>query len=210
MPCSGHSKHGTAVSTEVAHDVRPADKPSPEVITVLAANHKQFLAFLTKRVGDATTAEDILQDAFVKGMSKAGGIKDDEAIVAWFYRVLRNAVVDHWRHRAAGNRAVEAVARELPDSFELADHELSSEVCACVSRLATTLKPEYADVLARVEVGGESLNDYAMSTGIEKSNAAVRVHRAREALKKQVELSCGTCAIHGCLNCTCSDAVSRK
>jgi RNA polymerase sigma-70 factor (ECF subfamily) len=33
--------------------------------------------------------------------------------------------------------------------------------------------------------------------------AGVRVFRAREALKKRVMESCGTCAEHGCLNCTC-------
>jgi len=35
------------------------------------------------------------------------------------------------------------------------------------------------------------------------SNAGVRVFRAREALKKRLVESCGTCAEHGCQNCTC-------
>jgi hypothetical protein len=35
------------------------------------------------------------------------------------------------------------------------------------------------------------------------SNAGVRVFRAREALKKRVTQSCGTCAEHGCVDCTC-------
>jgi len=206
MPCKSHAHSGESASGAQVLEESPAAPLSDAVISTLAANHREFLAFLTRRVGNATVAEDILQDAFVKGMAKAENIRDGEAAVAWFYRLLRNAVVDHWRHRAAGNRALEAVARDMPESFEQADHEVTSAVCACVSRLATTLKPEYADALARVEVGGESLNTYADSLGIEKGNAAVRVHRAREALRKQVQLSCGTCATHGCLNCTCDSA----
>jgi RNA polymerase sigma-70 factor (ECF subfamily) len=31
----------------------------------------------------------------------------------------------------------------------------------------------------------------------------VRLHRARQALKRELERSCGTCATHGCLDCTC-------
>jgi RNA polymerase sigma-70 factor (ECF subfamily) len=31
----------------------------------------------------------------------------------------------------------------------------------------------------------------------------VRLHRARAALKTRLEQSCGTCATHGCLDCTC-------
>jgi RNA polymerase sigma-70 factor (ECF subfamily) len=46
---------------------------------------------------------------------------------------------------------------------------------------------------------------FAAEAGISNSNAAVRVFRAREALKKQLVKSCGTCAEHGCLNCTCDD-----
>jgi copper chaperone CopZ len=44
---------------------------------------------------------------------------------------------------------------------------------------------------------------FAEQRGLSSSNAAVRVCRAREALKKRVTESCGTCAEHGCLNCSC-------
>lgn len=42
---------------------------------------------------------------------------------------------------------------------------------------------------------------YAEQKGLSSSNAEVRVFRAREALKKRVIESCGTCAEHGCVNC---------
>lgn len=76
-------------------------------------------------------------------------------------------------------------------------------VCQCVRTLAATLKPEYADALQRVELDGLSVQGFAAEAGIEPNNAAVRVHRARAALRKQVLASCGTCAEHGCRDCTC-------
>jgi len=48
-----------------------------------------------------------------------------------------------------------------------------------------------------------SVKDYADEAGISSSNAGVRSSRAREALRKQVARSCGTCATHGCVDCTC-------
>ncbi|MGZ7100373.1 MAG: RNA polymerase sigma factor, partial [Candidatus Angelobacter sp.] len=45
-------------------------------------------------------------------------------------------------------------------------------------------------------------------SSITAENAAVRVHRARKALRRQVELPCGTCAEHGCLDCHCQRAGS--
>ena len=84
------------------------------------------------------------------------------------------------------------------------DEELHGVVCKCVADIATTLKPEYAEALHRIEVEGVSVKDYAGQLGISTSNAGVRVFRAREALRKQVVRSCGTCADHGCLDCTCA------
>jgi hypothetical protein len=45
--------------------------------------------------------------------------------------------------------------------------------------------------------------EFAAEAGITANNAGVRVFRAREALRKRVVRSCGTCAEHGCLDCTC-------
>ena len=53
------------------------------------------------------------------------------------------------------------------------------------------------------QVTGTPVKTFAEQKGLSASNAGVRVFRAREALKKRVSESCGTCAEHGCLNCTC-------
>jgi DNA-directed RNA polymerase specialized sigma24 family protein len=102
----------------------------------------------------------------------------------------------------AADRAYEAFAREL-EIHETPDEELKTEICACVSRLAATLKPEYAEALQAIEIGGKPVKAFAEEKGLSSSNAAVRVFRAREALKKRVAESCGVCADHGCANCTC-------
>ena len=185
-----------------AQETHAEPKPTPEVVSRLLANHREFLAFLQLRVGSRAVAEDILQDAFVRGLDKLGDLRDDEAAVAWFYRLLRNAVIDRRRRDAAAGRRLDALAAELEETVEPA-HELHGAVCQCVARLAGTLKPEYADALRRIELDGLAVKDYAAEAGITPNNAAVRVFRARDALKKQVARSCGTCAEHGCLDCTC-------
>lgn len=170
-------------------------------VQVLLENHRAFLRYLERKVGDRATAEDILQDAFVRNLARVGAL-DDEAVVPWFYRTLRNAAIDHYRRRGAAGRALEAFAKEL-EIHETPSEELEAEICACVTRLADTLKPEYADVLRAVDVEGVAVKDYAEGKGLSSGNAGVRAFRAREALRKRVMQSCGTCAEHGCLNCTC-------
>jgi RNA polymerase sigma-70 factor (ECF subfamily) len=77
-------------------------------------------------------------------------------------------------------------------------------VCGCILDLAKTLKPEYAEAIQRVEIEGQTVKAFAGEAGIDPNNAGVRLHRAREALKKSVVRSCGTCAEHGCMDCTCT------
>ena len=181
----------------------PTESPLPtDAVARLVDNHREFLRFLERRVGGRAEAEEILQEAFVKSVERAGSLRDGESAKAWFYRTLRNAVVDRFRRRASTGRALEAFAQELDASVEPAA-DLDGAVCACVRVLSETLKPEYAQALRRIEVDGLSVQGYAAEIGIEPNNAAVRVHRAREALRKRVMASCGTCAEHGCLECTC-------
>ena len=171
-------------------------------VAVLLDNHRAFLRYLERRVGDRGLAEDILQDAFTRNLDKFEAV-GEEAVVPWFYRTLRNAAIDQYRRRGAADRALEAFAKEL-EAHESPAPEVEAEICACVTRLAQTLKPEYADVLQAVDVGGKPVKTYAQENGLSASNAGVRAFRAREALRKRVMQSCGTCAEHGCLNCTCA------
>ena len=174
----------------------------PAIVEQLVANHREFLSFLERRVGSRAEAEDLLQEAFVKGIDHAGALRDDESAVAWFYRVLRNAVIDRQRRTGASSRALEAFAREIADEA-VPSPDMKEAACQCVRTLAETLKPEYAEALRRIELDGASVQGFAREVGIEPNNAAVRVHRARAALRKQVLASCGTCAEHGCRDCTC-------
>jgi RNA polymerase sigma factor (sigma-70 family) len=178
----------------------PADTPAP--VAALLENHRAFLRYLERRLGDRALAEDILQEAFAKVVARPEQAPTDEGIVPWFYRTLRNAAVDQFRRRGAADRAYEAFAREL-ETHEAPGSEMEAEICACVSRLAGTLKPEYAEALQAVEVRGTPVKTFAEEKGLSANNAGVRVFRAREALKKRVMESCGTCAEHGCVNCTC-------
>lgn len=178
------------------------------LVQPLVDNHRAFLRFLERRVGSREEAEDILQEAFGRSLDKLDGLGGDESIVRWFYRVLRNAVIDHYRRKAAAGRALEAFASELDEAGP--PPEVENEICGCVKTLAATLKPEYAEALQRIDVDGMAVKAFAAAEGISAANAGVRVFRAREALRKQVVRSCGTCAEHGCLDCTCGPSAARR
>ncbi|MBA3465376.1 MAG: RNA polymerase sigma factor [Deltaproteobacteria bacterium] len=173
------------------------------LVDLLVANHRDFLRFVERRVGNRALAEEIVQDAFVRSLERGDEVR--ESVVGWFYRVLRNAVIDRSRRMTVADRRLDQFAAEL-ESSAAADEELTDVLCRCVAQLAETLKPEYADALRRIEIEGVAVKDYAEAAGITASNAGVRIFRARDALRKQVARACGTCAEHGCVDCTCGQS----
>jgi RNA polymerase sigma factor (sigma-70 family) len=180
---------------------------SNETVERLIAGHRDFLSFLERRTGNRAEAEELLQVAFVRGLANAPRVAP-EAAVGWFYQVLRNALIDQARRRGVAASALERLAVELGDEHEPSP-DTREAICRCVSNLARNLKPEYAAAIQAVEVEGRSLGDFANAEGITANNAGVRVHRAREALKKEVKACCGSCADHGCLDCTCKPVSVR-
>ncbi|MCO5170679.1 MAG: sigma-70 family RNA polymerase sigma factor [Planctomycetes bacterium] len=182
---------------------RPDAALPVDAASILVDNHARFLAFLVPRLGSREAAEDVLQAAFVKGLERQDTLRDEESAVAWFYRLLRNAVIDHHRRRGAEERALPRAGPEHEVAVD--DEPLRAEVCRCVRDLVPLLKPEYAQAVRRVDLEGAPVHQLATELAITPNNAAVRLHRARAALKRKLEASCGTCSEHGCLECTCRD-----
>jgi RNA polymerase sigma factor (sigma-70 family) len=176
--------------------------PESGVVRTLVENHRRFLEFLERRTGDRATAEDLLQSAFVKLIESGSEPRREESAVAWLYRLLRHAAVDRRRAEATRGRALAGRA-EVERVLLEDDPELRGEVCRCIRDLLPTLKPEYAQLLQRVDLEGHAVARAADELGITPNNAGVRLHRARKALLREVQRSCGTCATHGCLDCSC-------
>ncbi len=173
-------------------------------IATLVAGHRAFLAFLQRKLGDRALAEDLLQSAFVRSLERQEQLRDRESAVAWFYRMLRNAVIDHQRHDRMAARRLEHLAQELALAPEGATPAERDEVCACLLTLAEALPADQARALRRVDLEGVAVKDYAHEAGITANNAGVRLFRARARLREALSRCCGTCADHGCRDCTCT------
>lgn len=168
----------------------------------LFAARQEFLGFVRRRVSDPELAEDILQDALLHAVQSAGTLEDESRLVPWFYRILRNAIIDTYRRREVRQRRT----TRLEDEFDLPDEPSDSDeriLCECFRDLIRTLKPEYAEVLDAVDLRQESTEQVTARLGITANNLKVRRHRARQALRERLEETCRVCSTHGCLDCTC-------
>lgn len=180
-----------------------------EHLGVLMRRREQFLRFLERRLGSRAEAEDLLQTALVRAISEDEGPRTEEALLSWFYRTMRNLVIDHYRRSAALERARRRIASETGSGAADVEENLPRRTCPCVRDLVDTLKPQDGELIRRVELSGEPLRRVASDLGITSNSASVRLHRARRALREALRATCGACAGDGCFDCTCRASPGR-
>lgn len=90
--------------------------------------------FLRSRVEDDQTAEDLLQETFLRIHRRLETLGDGERLAPWVFQIARNLVVDHYRARGR--------VRHLPESeAELKTAPSRSEYLNASKEVASWLPP---------------------------------------------------------------------
>ena len=93
-----------------------------EAISTLVDRRRRFLQFVVRRVKDHTIAEDILQAAYARAFNRQSSLRSNDSVKAWFYRILRNAIIDYYRRRDVEGRVLEPLSPEADRSAEPIKH----------------------------------------------------------------------------------------
>lgn len=173
------------------------------VEAALTENHSEFLRYLARRLGSGDIAEDVLQEFYLRATNKAYALQNTESVVAWLYRVLKSTMVDYLRKETTRRNREAEFARDQALVVDEVDEDLNFQICTCFYRLLPTLKAEYAEIVWRADLLGHTRREIATNLGISENNVMVRLHRARQALKRALLLSCETCPEHGFFDCAC-------
>lgn len=186
------------------NSLMPAPEPHLQdaLATTLLANLAAFQGFARRRLGDDQLAADAVQESLLRALKSGRDLSHDENLLAWFYRILRNVLIDLHRRRAAQTKGLERFADELAMGGE-DEADAEKTACACFRDLLPAMRPEYAQVLQLADLDGQPAEAVAEQVGISRSNLKVRLHRARRQLRQRLEQTCQICAKHGCLDCQC-------
>lgn len=141
--------------------------------------------FIRARVADPATAEDILQDVFVKIQARLGQLKDPAKLQSWIYLITRNAIIDHYRTRKETVEVPESLAAEE----EPQTHE-TDELKVAFLRMIYSLPEPYREALVLTEFDGLTQQQLAGRLGISLSGAKSRVQRGRQQLKQMLTECC--------------------
>jgi RNA polymerase sigma-70 factor (ECF subfamily) len=142
--------------------------------------------FIRGRVNDDATADDILQNVFVKVQSRLSTLRGAQKLESWVYQIARNAVVDHYR----ASRPTEELTEDLAQALQTPDEAESGPLLASFRRMITTLPEPYREAIQLTELEGKSQVELAERLGISVSGAKSRVQRGRAMLKDMLLECC--------------------
>ena len=140
--------------------------------------------FIRARVADDATAEDILQDAFLRLHQHFADAVEPVSVSGWLHLVARRAIVDHYRLRKDH--------REVPETLAAEDRSGTEEdgLVAAFRRMVDTLPEPYREAVVLTEIEGLTQAELATRLGISHSGAKSRVQRGREQLREMLEACC--------------------
>lgn len=162
-----------------------------------------LLGYVRKKVGDEGVAEDILQESIIKAIKGAPSLREEEKILAWFYRILDNSITDYFRRRRFERRHFEPIDDE--ETGGAVPPEDFTRICSCIRLLLSSMNSDYAMLIEELELAEGDPAEVAERLGITRNNLKVRRHRARAQLRERLERACRACAEHGCLDCSCKE-----
>lgn len=149
------------------------------------AHQRELYSFLLRATRDASTAEDLTQETFLRLINEMRAGRTPVNMRAWLYRVAANLVLSRGRRSRSALRWLQAQPwHEVEASPE--DGYLQREQAAMVSGGLATLS---ADARVALLMAAHGFSGAEIARALDRSDAATRTLLCRSRLQLRTALS---------------------
>ena len=183
--------------------VERAQRGDKHAFELLVAKYQRRLGRLISRfVRNASEAEDVTQDAFIKAYRALPSFRGDSAFYTWLYRIGINTAKNHLV--AQGRRAPTSTPFDADEAEDFEDaallHEvatpenelMSKQVVEVVNSSLQELPDDLRTALTLREIEGLSYEEIAVVMDCPIGTVRSRIFRAREAIAANLRPLLGT------------------
>ncbi len=171
--------------------IRSALDGDDDAFAALVSRHKHKVFGIAARFArNSHELDDICQDIFLKIYRNLGKFRADAPFEHWIARISVRMCYDFLKKNRR-NRDPISLEQDGRHAFDIAvetDRSLS-EAREILDLAMSELKPAERLVITLLELEERSVREIAELTGWSESNVKVRAHRARQALKKILEVT---------------------
>jgi RNA polymerase sigma-70 factor, ECF subfamily len=164
-----------------ASDFRPGSREDFDRLYRLA--YPRLLRTVYGVLGDASAAEDCVQDAFLRAFRAWARFRPDRSPEAWLHRIAVNLAISHWRRRRLQD--VGELLRRLgrpgpgPDPAEAAAR---SDVVAALA----ALPPRLSSTFVLRHYHGYTNREIAAITGVSERSVGSRLAESSRRLRERL------------------------
>ena len=165
----------------------------------------KILRYLTRLVGEHE-AEDLTQTVLAKVSEGLKNFRGEASLSTWIYRIATNAALDKLRSLSTQREFAVPMPAESTseDHFDANEYEVSAgerspsvdsvvirtEMDECIKGFIKNLPGNYRTVIVLSDIEGFKNNEIADILGVSLDTVKIRLHRARQQLKKELEAGC--------------------
>lgn len=155
--------------------------------------HRSVYTCALRLVGNPDDAADVTQDVYLRVVRKLGGFRHEASFATWLNRVTTNVAMSSLKRRTRritleGAMVPPETRDPAPDPSERAEAVLLARK---LERLVAALPEGQRQVLVLRDVYGQSTDEVAEVMGLTPGAVKVRLFRARERLKAELEVAEG-------------------
>jgi len=150
------------------------------------AYHAPLHRFILQRVGEASVADDILQDVFLRVLARIETLQHPQKLRSWLYQITRHAMIDYMRTQQLWHSLPDGLSAPEPEPTTVARQELAQ----CLLPLMQGLPARYRDALQLADIEGQTQQHVAAHLGLSVSGAKSRIQRGRAMLRTLLVRCC--------------------
>ncbi len=161
-----------------------------EAIKLHDKYYEKIRTFIVFHIRDEWSADDIVQETFIKVDKNISTLKDKGKLSAWIYKIAYNLCMDYLKNNQT---LLFKKSKELTSQIagiEIQKEMEQNQMGACVRDKIDMLPEKYRSVLLLFDLEGFSHDEISQVLGISCENAKVRLHRSRKMLKEILEREC--------------------
>ncbi|MEH6524217.1 RNA polymerase sigma factor [Sulfitobacter sp.] len=175
------------------------DEASVAFEKLVRENISWMLALANRMLSDKAKAEDAVQCAFANIHKGLKGFEKRASLRTWMHRIVVNeALMVLRKFRRLNEQSLDGLSPKFDTNgcrivteavtWDTPETKLTSQQTFTIVRSEINSLPEtYRLVLVLRDIEGISTVEVAKILGVTEANVRVRLHRARAALKKQLE-----------------------
>ena len=159
------------------------------------SHYNRIYRYALSLMRDATEAEDMTQETFLRAYRQRDSLRDPGALLTWLYRIATHVCLDRLRQRTRrapleSEADLDEVDPPDPDTPSLQHTLEQSEMSACVQQYIANLPDSYRAVILLYDLHGLTGPEIAETLGVSLANVKIRLHRARHRLQAALEAGC--------------------